>query len=375
MVSSDHIRPVPEPAEELAVSGTDIGKASETERIALAEAIPLIRFAAEHKKLAPELTSALTTARLAAERDTWSPEVATKFWDAFSRLCLLIQPTTMDSLAASNRTIAIRHWVGFRTTRTSLAERTSKRYLFSLGVLILIIVLLQLHVWMCTSLSKRIDEIVTSNKSRLVTLSEQFISLSADTTAPNHQWTADEGAKGNRITSESLALNADVDRIVFEAQMLDRIAIPLGANLQPVPLAVALDPLDTGLWYKSFRSTVDRFNRVMPIVTRTQERASLVIGVTNSYILPVLFGALGAVAYVVRTISDQIRSTTFSLSSPIRHFMRVALGVVVGAVIGLFNGLSSQLTLSPLALAFLAGYGVEAVFSMFDGLLAKIKDK
>jgi len=55
--------------------------------------------------------------------------------------------------------------------------------------------------------------------------------------------------------------------------------------------------------------------------------------------------------------------------------MRVASGVVVGAVIGLFNGLSSQLTPSPVALAFLAGYGVEAVFAMFDGLIARFKEK
>jgi hypothetical protein len=34
---------------------------------------------------------------------------------------------------------------------------------------------------------------------------------------------------------------------------------------------------------------------------------------------------------------------------------------------------SSQLALSPLALAFLAGYGVEALFAMFDGFIAKFK--
>ena len=83
---------------------------------------------------------------------------------------------------------------------------------------------------------------------------------------------------------------------------------------------------------------------------------------------------MGAVAYVIRTISDQIRTTTFSSSSPIRHVMRVALGALAGLVIGLFSGLSAQLSLPPLALAFLAGYGVEAVFSTFDAIVARFRE-
>src|SRR6266566_4381690 len=149
------------------MSEMDIGKASEAERVATIEAGPLMRFAAEHiKKLDPELSVALTSARLAAEHDAWSPDVAKRFWDAFSKLCALIQPTTMDCLAASSRTMEVRRWIGFgRVKKMSLAERTSKRYLFSLGILIIIIVLLQLHVWMCTSLSKRIDEVTAADKT------------------------------------------------------------------------------------------------------------------------------------------------------------------------------------------------------------------
>jgi uncharacterized membrane protein len=112
----------------------------------------------------------------------------------------------------------------------------------------------------------------------------------------------------------------------------------------------------------------------VPALVKGQERSDLLRGVIASFILPVLFGTMGAVAYVIRTISDQIRTTTFSSNSPIRHVMRVALGALAGLVIGLFTGLSAQLSLSPLALAFLAGYGVEAVFSTFDGIVAKFRD-
>jgi uncharacterized membrane protein len=82
---------------------------------------------------------------------------------------------------------------------------------------------------------------------------------------------------------------------------------------------------------------------------------------------------IGAVAFVIRTISDQIKTTTFSQNSPSRHLMRVALGALAGMVVGLFNGLSGQLNLSPLAVAFLAGYGVEAMFSVIDGVIEKFR--
>jgi hypothetical protein len=53
--------------------------------------------------------------------------------------------------------------------------------------------------------------------------------------------------------------------------------------------------------------------------------------------------------------------------------MRAALGGMAGLVVGLFGDLSTRFSLSPLAVAFLAGYGVEAVFSMFDTLIEKFK--
>jgi hypothetical protein len=106
---------------------------------------------------------------------------------------------------------------------------------------------------------------------------------------------------------------------------------------------------------------------------RVEEKANLIVGIFGAYILPVSFGMIGAVAYVIRSISDQIKNSTFATNSPVRHFMRAGLGAMAGLVVGLFSDLSSTLSLSPLAVAFLAGYGVEAVFSMFDGIIGRFK--
>ena len=148
-------------------------------------------------------------------------------------------------------------------------------------------------------------------------------------------------------------------------------------TLQPDPAAKSFEEkppesTDPGLWYKEFRYVEKKLSAVLATSANVKQAADLVIGVFGSYILPVLFGIVGAVAYVVRPISEQIRNTTFSETSPIRHLMRITLGALMGAVIGLFSGSTSPLTLPPLALSFLAGYGVEGVFRMFDELIQRL---
>jgi hypothetical protein len=104
---------------------------------------------------------------------------------------------------------------------------------------------------------------------------------------------------------------------------------------------------------------------------RLQEAWAWIAG--YNAIVPMLLGALGAATYVVRYISDQISATTFSTTSPIRHIMRIALGALAGVVIG-FGGIVTGSGLSSAALAFIAGYAVEPVFSTLDGIAEKFRD-
>jgi uncharacterized membrane protein len=90
--------------------------------------------------------------------------------------------------------------------------------------------------------------------------------------------------------------------------------------------------------------------------------------------LPILLGALGALAYVLRSTSEQIRDSTFSTTTPTRNIVRVVLGALMGVVVGLFaTSLTKEITLPPLALAFIAGYGVEGFFSIFDGFIGRLR--
>lgn len=102
----------------------------------------------------------------------------------------------------------------------------------------------------------------------------------------------------------------------------------------------------------------------LPTVRRNVE-----IGV--SWVLPFLFGLLGTLIFLLRTIGDQRRRPM----APTDVLVRTALGSLGGIVMGWFFAPSSPAlsgslgTVSvPLAIAFLTGYGIDILFRLLDRL-------
>ena len=354
-----------------------MGKCTDADLAALNESGPLLRFAAEHvKNLDPDLPLAIAEAHAAAANGSWDAKISQRFWSAFAKLCDLIQPVTMDCLSAAEPTIAPPRWLAFLgPEKKSIAERSSARYLWVLLLLLAIIVPVQLYVWTCSNLSKKIDELLTAEKVKYTAYVDEYTkintALQAATPATVQVLTAANQLKFN---ADSAAIHDDLDRIYEEMRFL---AIVSSLFLQKDEITVAMErpsPGDDLTIPDLYNGVVRRMSFMQGEIVHLEEKANLIVGVLGVYILPILFGTVGAVAYVIRTISEQIRTTTFATNSPTRHIMRAALGGMAGLVVGLFGDLSSKLSLSPLAIAFLAGYGVEAVFSMFDGLIAKFKE-
>ncbi len=127
---------------------------------------------------------------------------------------------------------------------------------------------------------------------------------------------------------------------------------------------ILADTGDNGDFYNFFET-----ERV--VKARLSKISSRVAGI-KAYLLPALLGMLGACTYVVRTISDQIKDSTFASSSPLRHVLRVALGPIVGVIVVTLLPASNEMQLSASAWAFIAGYGMEAVFASFEAIVAKL---
>jgi hypothetical protein len=94
-------------------------------------------------------------------------------------------------------------------------------------------------------------------------------------------------------------------------------------------------------------------------------------------ILPFLYGFLGASVYLLRNfLSSWSEATT--LRPGASAFLRLGLGGIAGLAIGWFatpdatklSAAATQLTTTPFALAFLAGFSIELLFSLLDRLIA-----
>jgi hypothetical protein len=118
-------------------------------------------------------------------------------------------------------------------------------------------------------------------------------------------------------------------------------------------------------------------------IGQVQNVASAVLVIIGSYILPMLYGFIGSAASVTREFYAKMRESLLAPRDLMLMVLRLALGVMAGACIGLFFSPSSSaapgsasltggIALSASALAFLAGYGVEGLFRMLDVLIYRV---
>lgn len=110
---------------------------------------------------------------------------------------------------------------------------------------------------------------------------------------------------------------------------------------------------------------------------QAQLAGTFVLVILQSYILPLLYGVLGASSFILRTLSQQIKNVTFSEENRVQNPVRISLGALAGIMVGFLlptdEATSFLGSVSPLALAFLVGYNIDFFFSIMDFSLGKLK--
>lgn len=91
-----------------------------------------------------------------------------------------------------------------------------------------------------------------------------------------------------------------------------------------------------------------------------------IIGLT---LAPLAFGGLGACVYVVRRIGDLVAARAFDPDTGFNFNLRIYLGCIAGLAAAQFKIFGDTTSLTPLALAFIAGYAIEVFFSALDRLV------
>jgi hypothetical protein len=104
----------------------------------------------------------------------------------------------------------------------------------------------------------------------------------------------------------------------------------------------------------------------------TEIEMRFTLQVLQLYLLPLCYGLLGAFAYLLRGFTRDLRNPSLLAETKVNYRLRLQLGALAGLAIGWF--ISPELSLgalSPLALAFLAGYSVEVLFAAMDRVIAR----
>ena len=107
-------------------------------------------------------------------------------------------------------------------------------------------------------------------------------------------------------------------------------------------------------------------------IDRSLHVANSILGAVTQYVLPVLYGFLGAMAAAMRLLRRKVDAFLLSYTDRARLQQGAILGVLCGAVIGLFATFLGEMggtgSVGTAALALLAGYNVDGVFRFLDEL-------
>lgn len=166
-----------------------------------------------------------------------------------------------------------------------------------------------------------------------------------------------------------------------------------GSFGRPTPGPEPRDPRELRLYFAHLLKANNRVVSAVPpppyeTLVATQAKAQLALSILSKYVLTFLFGTLGACVHVVREINARLDNFTLARSAMRRYWARIVLGGIAGPFIGLFFDPSGQLIatsstvkaeaailsqMSPLAIAFVAGFSVEILFSVLDRFIKTIR--
>jgi len=325
------------------------------------------------KTIPPDTISTITDSGALVRAESMTPEQEARFWTQFNVLVKLVRPVTIDSLKATADWQG--EYVGFpwlpnaNRRKLSLAGLEIRRYriwaIFSLFLLLFTQIYFLIGSTVVTNISElpaKIDE----TRAEIAKYKREYeINLRRD--------------DGN--------LNAYGDNIEILDQITHQNSQLISMNVRLDTSYVVLNSWNK-LWYNLFyvfslglSFDPDKNNRIDLEKQKNIDfqSASFVLQAFQQYLLPLLYGILGGCAYILRTVSQEVKNKSYSAESKPQYQLRLYLAAVAGLAIGWFlspeDGSGGLISLPPLAVAFLAGYSVEILFSALDGFVSAFTKK
>jgi hypothetical protein len=284
-----------------------------------------------------------------------------------------------DLIPAYSRVAALLLPVTAFTLRKFFANyRQLLRFYVIWGALLaIVVVIFSLLTFISTSLSESIKAEIDLANSKAVTL-QTHLNIPQDPTTPPPL------IPTPFVPTTVYSFRdffTDLQQFAISVRFIDSRAVELShlvffLGVTDTLAAQRSDPL----WHSQFEidlrvNPTDNFVKILDTYQLARAYAqNLRDGVTFWYggvaasILPVLYAILGVCALSLRRMQVAIRDKTFADFGTKEHLI---VAVIAGMLITLFSGLfvTSGVSLSPLAFAFLAGYSSDAFFQVLEGVL------
>jgi hypothetical protein len=350
--------------------------------LAIHDAEALLAYAAQTgalKKDEDVATPIVEIKRLLAQNAV-TEESEVSFWRSLSALSAAVRPVTADSLRATNgvfRGTIVSLLLGRRTPPA--AERAVRRYRrWAMGTL-LCLVAIQIYYLVGSTVIADIERIPTEvDEVHTALLKAQRQSPSAASTSG----TSDE-VIGDLLAKEDTyeaRLETSYGVLAQWNQVWLAVISPWsvwhGDQHGPASMTAGASTLINAavgsLGSNGASTHAASVKEILKGRIITETTARFALSSIQSYLLPFLYGFLGTCLYILRSLSSEIKSRSFS--SEVGYRLRMPLGALAGVAVAWF--ITPETTpalvksLSPLALAFLAGYSVEVLFSGMDRFIS-----
>jgi hypothetical protein len=304
------------------------------------------------KLVAPEIRDPIIkaqAAQMAGQAASQKDESA--FLEAYSRLAQIVAPVTAATLRATSREQANRTLLArlLRLRSASDAQIVAFRFGFLALCLLLVIAACEWSRTFITTIITGQEELVKvreelrNGRLSLSLLDEQIRALGAEPGRAN----APPAAVRGSLMQQREELNGRLGRLREQQLGLEQRIAQGYATL----------------------------NRFVPFVDWAELR-NVILPIANmigGFVLPLLYGALGTLAYILRAIYGQMVGRSFDPRQTGEFVVRIFLGMLSGITlqwIFVRDGGSVPGGITPVVLAFVGGYSVELLFTAMDRLLA-----
>ncbi|MCG7550984.1 hypothetical protein [Pseudoalteromonas sp. Of7M-16] len=310
--------------------------------------------------LDPDLAQVMIDAKYKLQKKQWNAQDEAHFLHSYDQLAKAVAPVSMESIRAISRS---------DNDKPSQAEKAVAWYRRYTLVALICLLFVQVYYLFGHALAHDLKDLYESRN-------EWHLKL--DSEEPNSK-------EFKQIQSKYEEVGQRLDANYNLLKVWNRIwlmGFSFGSEIPPYSqekLNVELRRLERA---QADANALDNLNLAQTRLTARLQLfenmlfAQSVLEVLQGYVLPLLYGLLGAFIFVLRDLLREIRAITFTADSEIRYRLRLTLGALGGMIIGWFlnpQELSGLASLSPMAMAFLMGYNVDVLFAIMDQIIDKLR--